>query len=363
MTVTEDISPTILFVDDEPDLQVLLRQRFRRQIKKGELSFYFALNGAEAIEMLLANPEIDFVISDINMPVMNGLEFLTRLRSEFPLVRAVMLSAYGDMENIRSAMNRGAFDFLTKPIDFDDFDLTIKKTLTHVREIKKHLMSSRENSVMKDFVDQTWVTKILEEKPIQPIGSSTDNFQHKGETIDATILFADICGFTSMAECVSPEELVDSLNRFFDVMVEAIQCEGGIVDKFMGDAVMAIFQGEDRLERGFRAAVAINEKLRSLPQAKIEGENYAPKVSVGINDGKVVYGPIGAAAAHRLDFTVIGDTVNLAARVESIAEADQIVLRSDLADRLSSQYAFEQLGKRKIKGKDHPVELSSFVVT
>ena len=110
-------------------------------------------------------------------------------------------------------------------------------------------------------------------------------------------------------------------------------------------------------------AVAINEKLRSLPQAKIEGENYAPKVSVGINDGKVVYGPIGAAAAHRLDFTVIGDTVNLAARVESIAEADQIVLRSDLADRLSSQYAFEQLGKRKIKGKDHPVELSSFVVT
>ena len=115
-----------------------------------------------------------------------------------------------------------------------------------------------------------------------------------------------------MAECVS-EELVDSLNRFFGVMVEAIQYEGGIVDKFMGDAVMAIFQGGDRLERGFRAAVAINEKLRSLPQAKIEGENYAPKVSVGINDGKVVYGPIGAAAAHRLDFTVIGDTVNLAA--------------------------------------------------
>ena len=115
MTVIEDTSPTILFVDDEPDLQVLLRQRFRRKIKKGELSIHFALNGAEAIDVLAANPEIDFVISDINMPVMNGLEFLTRLRSEFPLVRAVMLSAYGDMDNIRSAMNRGAFDFLTKP--------------------------------------------------------------------------------------------------------------------------------------------------------------------------------------------------------------------------------------------------------
>ena len=83
MTVTEDISPKILFVDDEPDLQVLLRQRFRRQIKKGELSFYFALNGAEAIEVLLANPEIDFVISDINMPVMNGFEFLEIYREKF----------------------------------------------------------------------------------------------------------------------------------------------------------------------------------------------------------------------------------------------------------------------------------------
>ena len=126
---------------------------------------------------------------------------------------------------------------------------------------------------------------------------------------------------------------------------------------------MAIFQGEDRLERGFRAAVAINEKLKSVPQVKIEDEDYAPKVSIGINDGEVVYGPIGAVAAHRLDYTVIGDTVNVAARVESIAEANQIVLRSDLADRLSSQYAFERLGERKIKGKDDPLQLSSFMVT
>ena len=87
------------------------------------------------------------------------------------------------------------------------------------------------------------------------------------------------------AECVSPEELVDSLNRFFGVISKRFSMNRIIVDKFMGDAVMAIFQGEDRLERGFRAAVAINEKLRSLPQAKIEEENYAPKVSVGINDG------------------------------------------------------------------------------
>ena len=85
------------------------------------------------------------------------------------------------MENIRSAMNRGAFDFPTKPIDFDDFDLTIKKTLTHAREIKKHLMSSRENSVMKDFVDQTWVTKILKRSLYNPLAHHTIPTQRRND--------------------------------------------------------------------------------------------------------------------------------------------------------------------------------------
>jgi adenylate cyclase len=118
----------ILVVDDEPDLQALVRQKFRRKIKDGELDFSFALNGQEALEHLKTDSSIDLIMSDINMPVMDGLTLLSRVSDLNLTLKTVIVSAYGDMHNIRTAMNRGAFDFLTKPIDFEDFECTIRKT-------------------------------------------------------------------------------------------------------------------------------------------------------------------------------------------------------------------------------------------
>ncbi len=132
---------TILVVDDEPDLETLVRQRFRRRIRKDEIRFLFARDGMQALETLETNDDVELIVTDINMPRMDGLTLLNELQSVRPRVRAVVVSAYGDMTNIRTAMNRGAFDFVTKPIDFKDFELTIDKTLTHValmREALKH---------------------------------------------------------------------------------------------------------------------------------------------------------------------------------------------------------------------------------
>lgn len=129
----------IMVVDDEPDLEVLIRQKFRRQIRQGELFFEFAHNGVDALEKLQANPDIDIVLADINMPEMDGLTLLNRLKEAHPLIKAVIVSAYGDMENIRTAMNRGAFDFLTKPINFQDLEITTSKTLEYVNQIKSAL--------------------------------------------------------------------------------------------------------------------------------------------------------------------------------------------------------------------------------
>ena len=132
---------TILVVDDEPDLETLIRQRFRRRIRKEELRFVFAHDGVHALEALEAHPEIELIMTDINMPRMDGLTLLNELRTVRPKCRAVVVSAYGDMQNIRTAMNRGAFDFVTKPIDFKDLELTIDKTMTHLtmmREALKH---------------------------------------------------------------------------------------------------------------------------------------------------------------------------------------------------------------------------------
>ena len=122
----------ILVVDDEPDLEDLVRQKFRRQIKDGSIAFGFARDGVEALALLAEQGDFDMVVSDINMPRMDGLTLLAKLQEEATKFSTVIVSAYGDMANIRTAMNRGAFDFLTKPIDFTDFETTIRKTIAHV---------------------------------------------------------------------------------------------------------------------------------------------------------------------------------------------------------------------------------------
>ncbi len=136
----------VLVVDDEEDLELLVRQKFRRRIRKKELDFLFAHNGMEALHILEANPDVHLVLSDINMPVMDGLTLLSRLAVVNPDVQAVIVSAYGDMANIRTAMNRGAFDFLTKPIDFNDLSITIEKTIKHV-QVMQSATESRDRLV------------------------------------------------------------------------------------------------------------------------------------------------------------------------------------------------------------------------
>ena len=108
----------ILVVDDEPDLEVLVKQKFRKQIRDGNYEFLFASNGRHALEQLDDNKDVSIVLSDINMPEMDGLTLLSKLSEKHSLLKSVIVSAYGDMENIRTAMNRGAFDFVTKPLNF-----------------------------------------------------------------------------------------------------------------------------------------------------------------------------------------------------------------------------------------------------
>lgn len=136
----------ILVVDDEPDLQPLVLQRMRRYTRRGLYEFVFAHNGVEALEVLNDEGDIDMVLSDINMPRMDGLTLLEQIPSVDPNVRSVIVSAYGDMKNIRTAMNRGAFDFVTKPIDFEDLKITIERTLRHMEEWRDAL-SSRDKLV------------------------------------------------------------------------------------------------------------------------------------------------------------------------------------------------------------------------
>ena len=115
----------ILVADDEADLEILIRQKFRQKIREQQYEFVFAINGQDALEKMQQHPDVSIVLSDINMPEMDGLTLLTRLGESNQLTKTVMVSAYGDMDNIRTAMNRGAFDFVTKPVNFEDLELTM----------------------------------------------------------------------------------------------------------------------------------------------------------------------------------------------------------------------------------------------
>ncbi|MEQ9423551.1 MAG: hybrid sensor histidine kinase/response regulator [Cyclobacteriaceae bacterium] len=154
----------ILVVDDEPDLEGLIQQKFRKSIRNSQYSFVFAENGRQALEKLNDNEDVDLVLTDINMPEMDGLTLLTKLNERDNFLKTVIVSAYGDMDNIRTAMNLGAFDFITKPIDFHDLEVTMTKTIKHVLELKQSAETLRENDTLKIYLKEINAQKKLKDR-------------------------------------------------------------------------------------------------------------------------------------------------------------------------------------------------------
>jgi adenylate cyclase len=332
----------ILVADDEVDLETLIRQKFRQKIREQHYEFVFAVNGNDALKKMQEHPDIAIVLSDINMPEMDGLTLLTKLSETSPLSKTVMVSAYGDMENIRTAMNRGAFDFVTKPINFEDLALTMEKTIRHVNQMRETLQAIKENNILRMYVDSNVLTFM-----------NSKEFEHSltaNETIEGTVAFIDICGFTSISEKESPDTVVQLLNRYFDVIVKEITSQNGIVDKFMGDCVMAVFKGEFHLDRAIDASLSIRNKIDSLPSEL----SFSPKVAIGINSGEMITGNIGAASLKRLDFTVIGDVVNTAQRLQSEANPRQIIINEKAFNTVKGSFNCERVGEVSLKNKANP---------
>ena len=336
----------ILVVDDEADLQILIQQKFRQKIKQKDYEFVFAMNGREALEQLAKNPDVDLVLSDINMPEMDGLTLLSRIKETNSLLKSIIVSAYGDMDNIRVAMNRGAFDFVTKPVDFKDLEITIDRTIEHVKQLKDTIKAVKQNNILKMYVDET-VLRFMENKTM-------DNSFLENETVEATVAFIDIVEFTKISETQPPDVVVNLLNNYFDVMVEEIISREGIVDKFMGDCVMAVFMGEKHLERTVETCLAIRKKLKTQ-QENISEEHFRPNISIGINSGEMISGNIGSHALRRLDFTVVGDVVNVASRLQSAAPKGQIFTTASCFEKLKNTFNCKEIGNISIRNKKEPL--------
>jgi class 3 adenylate cyclase/FixJ family two-component response regulator len=338
----------ILVVDDEPDLEIMIKQKFRKQIRANTYQFVFAGNGKEALLALQETEDVDIVLSDINMPEMDGLTLLTHLNETSPLVKSVIVSAYGDMENIRTAMNRGAFDFITKPIDFSDLSITMEKTLNYVWQVRKTLAAIRENNILKMYVDVSVLNFMG--------GKDYESKLKANETVEASVIFIDICGFTAISETASPDTVVHLLTSYFEVMVKEILEQDGYVDKFIGDAVMAVFRGEYHLDRAIDTSLAIREGIRNLTSPAGIG-SYKPDVTAGINSGEMISGNIGSEQLRRLDYTVVGDEVNMAQRLQSVAEEGQIVISEKSYNKIKESFKCKKIGEITLKNKSKPVIL------
>ncbi|MBT8183606.1 MAG: adenylate/guanylate cyclase domain-containing protein, partial [Eudoraea sp.] len=216
------------------------------------------------------------------------------------------------------------------------------------RQIKETLKAIKENNILKMYVDEH-VLNFMDRKEYESLIMSN-------ESIEATVMFIDVCGFTAISETTPADSVVSMLNTYFDVMVKEIIAQEGHVDKFIGDAIMAVFRGPYHLDRAIDAALAVKDQITDLPAPEGQME-YSPKVSIGIKSGEMISGNIGSSSLRRLDYTVIGDTVNIAARLEDAADENQIVIAQDDFEKVKEAFKCKKLGSIALKNKTNPITI------
>jgi len=346
------MTATILFVDDEPDLEALILQKFRRQIRDGLLTLMFARDGLEALEALEQNPHVDMVVSDINMPRMDGLSLLAKLQEAEDKKSTIIVSAYGDMSNIRIAMNRGAFDFLTKPIDFDDLEATIQKTIGHVemlREVRRRqIEAERAHASLSRFFSPEIARRLAADVE----GGMEVQWR------DVATLFTDITGFTSLVESAAPQTLGELLNEYVGGMTEIVFAHEGTVAKIIGDAIQVLFNAPGDQPDYATRAVACAHDLDAWAEDfsarwKARGVNFGA-TRIGAHAGPALVGNFGGN--RFFDYTAYGDSINIAARLEAANKhlGTRICVSSGVAEA-AENFQGRPVGELMLRGRSEPL--------
>ena len=304
----------ILVVDDEPDLETLIQQKFRHQICDGIVSFLFAHDGVEALATLAANHDVDLVVADINMPRMDGLTLLQKLQENEEKLSTIIVSAYGDMINIRTAMNRGAFDFLTKPIDFLDLETTIAKTIRHIEILRdaqrRQAAAERAHASLSRYFSPNLTAQLA---------GDTDAMDLSGQRREIATLFSDIAGFTTLVETLEPEALGTLLNEYLTGMTDLVFAHDGTVAKIIGDALHVLFGAPgdqpDHADRAVMCALALDRYAQSFRERWCRKGIALGVTRIGAHAGPAIVGNFGGG--RFFDYTAYGDTINVAARLEA----------------------------------------------
>jgi CheY-like chemotaxis protein len=339
----------VLVVDDEPDMPELVRQRFRRQIARGSHTFLFAADGVEALEQIRLNPDIDVVASDIRMPNMDGLTMLAKVGELAPFTKVVLVSAFGDMANIREAMNRGAFDFLVKPVDYKDLEATIDKTAASVREARRTLRSTHENEIFRMFANDL----LMRHLP-RPGGGLT---LPDSEEVEATAVFVSIA-----LSGMHPDRAISLANKSMDLAVPEVFRRGGMIGRFTEDGLLAIFQGEHHLDRAAGAATYARAEIeRHLRRELSESTDDSILVRAGIASGRVFIGAVGARTLRRMEYVAFGAPVVAAVALAQQGDKGKTLLEQSLAATLGPEFETRVVATTTLPGGEAPVSVATIV--
>ena len=343
----------ILLVDDEPATLQLVR----RLLQADGHDIYEAIDGEQAVQMFDAiHP--DLVLLDVVIPKKDGLEVLVELRQRDKMSGIIMVSALTSEQLAVKSMLGGADDYVNKPFRLKAIRLSIRQVMDKVRLRRRNASLQNEliaaNQRLRQYMAQPLVETLLS-SPLPP--------QLGGVRETVTVLFVDFAQFTTLSESLPPDDVVQILNEYFAFLPSIIIEHGGFMDKIMGDGFMAIFNAPttyvDHAQRAVRSAIAMRRATI------MRNQNRTPRLAlrIGIHTGEAVVGNIGASVL--MNYTAIGDTVNLAKRLEEAGEPHQILITSDTYCRLEKSFAelehihFASLGLRQFKNRKSSIEVFS----
>lgn len=337
----------ILVVDDEPDLEPLIRQGFRPEVQSGKYAFSFASDGTQALNLIRRDLLIDLVLTDLSMPNMDGLSLLSNLIELDRVLKAVVITAYGDMENIRKAMNQGAFDFLTKPLSMEDLKTTVRKAGVAIQQQKK---AELVRQTFGRYVSDEVATILLDQPGIPVLG---------GEKRRITLLMSDLRGFSMFAKELAPEEVLAVLNIYLGRMTEVITEYNGTIVDFIGDAILALFgapfQRDDDASRAVACAIGmqcamddVNIEISRLGLGRLE-------MGIGIHTGEVVVGNIGSL--RHMKYGAVGSHVNLTSRIESFTVGGQVLTTEDTLTDAGATVLVGKEMRVSAKGFSTPIKI------
>lgn len=336
----------VLLVDDEPTTIRLLRQI----LKADGCEIVEAADGDEAL-VAYRSSKPDLILLDIILPHRDGLDVLREIRKEDASTGIIMLSALSSERITIDSLLSGADDYISKPFQLRAMRTRIQQVLdkTALRRENIRLQGALEsaNNRIRQLAEHYLPPGVMAEYMERPEPPALG-----GRRQVITVLFADLQGFTPLAESVSPDQLVEILNRYLQTVADALARNGGTLDKFMGDGVMGFFNAPapqtDHADRAVRAAEEIVIACEELFR-----DGHELSVGIGINTGEAVVGNVGTP--QLMSYTAIGDAVNLAQRLQEMAGPNEILIGPDTFRTARGRRGLEPIGLRHARGRSEPI--------